>query len=393
MNSENRFQFFPALIGGLGHHYTSKRRVLGRDHLWKNKFSCSFWSDSSLFKCLNLLTSAYYSRTKTNWRAHMDIGEDATLMADSGGFQCATIGAKLDPLEILKWQEVNANIAFTLDIPPVNLEQKAVGPVSTTKLVWMSDAEFNVALEKTYQNNIVFEKNRTNKNLKIYNCLHGTSEDKFDRWFNRVKDFEFEGWAYGCKPVGDPLVQSMGLSRLYHRGIRDRVHLLGVGGINVLPVLIYCTKYFTNLTVDSSSYGQGYLTKKYLIPDDLTDSISFGRLRDPDEKHYSQYDSLPCMCPVCSEVEHLEILAQPGSIGGALIALHNLYSIVSFVDELKMMNERELLDYISENCPQRATEAVKFFDISVSQGHEKAMQTYRDYFSQEFVESRQLELF
>ena len=77
-----------------------------------------FWTGKSYFYYPNMLVSPYVTGLDVT---REDFGKNASklnIYADSGGFQIVTMNKRVDPFEILRWQEKIANVAFTVDFPP-----------------------------------------------------------------------------------------------------------------------------------------------------------------------------------------------------------------------------------------------------------------------------------
>jgi hypothetical protein len=119
----------------------------------------------------------------------------ATMMiADSGGYQIASgrlqITEDKDRLKILRWLEQHADWAMTLDVPTGPLE------VKTADYKYKS---FNDCLDATLDHLAFFQKHRKPGQTKFLNVLQGNDTRQSDKWFDAVKGFEFEGWAFAGK--------------------------------------------------------------------------------------------------------------------------------------------------------------------------------------------------
>lgn len=112
-----------------------------------------------------------------------------TLVCDSGGYQIAQnskrINAHRDRAAILRWMEQNANYAMTLDVP--------TGPVLKPGYAFASTAD---CLKQTLDHLHFFQHNRRSSELKLLNVLQGNSPDEANAWYDAVKRYEFEGWAF-----------------------------------------------------------------------------------------------------------------------------------------------------------------------------------------------------
>jgi hypothetical protein len=139
---------------------------------------------------------------------------DTVVVGDSGGYQIAT--GKLreldgwekqanDPLalerrwlenisirdRILRWLDRYSDYAMTLDMPLFILKEKKspFRNLSADQLIDLS-----------YENLKYFADNRgkaTGAKAKFLNVLQDAGDGTGEAWYKRVKDFDFEGWAFG----------------------------------------------------------------------------------------------------------------------------------------------------------------------------------------------------
>jgi hypothetical protein len=111
------------------------------------------------------------------------------LICDSGGYQIASgrlaIHGDRDRLAILRWLETHADWAMTLDVP--------TGPVRSPGYKYQTTQD---CLKETLYNLEYFRDNRKATNVKFLNVLQGNTTQETDKWFNAVKGFDFEGWAF-----------------------------------------------------------------------------------------------------------------------------------------------------------------------------------------------------
>lgn len=112
------------------------------------------------------------------------------MIADSGGFQIISGVLKWEDDQtrehVLRWQEDHADWAMTLDIPT----RSANHPKSEFKT-------FNACLETTLENLDYIQRNRNHdKPVKFLNVLQGETSQQANKWFEAVKHYPFEGWAF-----------------------------------------------------------------------------------------------------------------------------------------------------------------------------------------------------
>ena len=111
------------------------------------------------------------------------------LICDSGGYQIASgnlvLASDQDRLDILRWLELNADWAMTLDVP--------TGPLLKAGY---SFGSFRACLDQTIDHLEFFQKNRKPGATKFLNVLQGNTPQQTNTWYDAVKRFEFEGWAF-----------------------------------------------------------------------------------------------------------------------------------------------------------------------------------------------------
>jgi hypothetical protein len=74
---------------------------------------------------------------------------------------------------------------MTLDVP--------TGPVRSPGYKYQTTQD---CLKETLYNLEYFRDNRKATNVKFLNVLQGNTTQETDKWFNAVKGFDFEGWAF-----------------------------------------------------------------------------------------------------------------------------------------------------------------------------------------------------
>lgn len=171
---------------------------------------------SKLWHCKYVLYSAgQFTRSQIRTPDMITEREPGTVvLGDSGGYQIAT--GKLpelkgwkkqvnDPLalerrwlenvsirdRILRWLDRYSDYAMTLDFPLFILKEKKSPFRNLTA---------DQLIELTYENLKYFADNRgkaTGARAKLLNVLQDVGDDTGERWYQRVKDFNCEGWAFG----------------------------------------------------------------------------------------------------------------------------------------------------------------------------------------------------
>ena len=364
------------------------------------EYDMRFFTEKSHFQMDIALQSIYYAKNgvnrngKTTYRELIKYPKDKLLITDSGGFQIASFKKKgevcdLTPIDSLRYQEANADIAMNLDIPP-NLDGNPTYD------------DFINALNVSVENFKLFEKERVNYKMKLLNVLHGETLEMMDIWYNKVKDFKFEGWAIGIKPPFDPMLQALGFMYLYEKGEYDKdnitnIHFFGTSGKHVVPTIVYAAYKLNKkmiVTYDSSSYNIGSIYRTYYTPFDIGPHLSFG---DKFKIVNPKLVELPCKCPVCVTIKNIQELNEGDIYAGTLISLHNLYQYQYYNDILNsLVTCKDLfIEYIKKiNISDKTLVSIEFIDYAIEKGLSNAVEKYKQWFStDEFTKTRQVNIF
>ena len=330
----------------------------------------NWWGQNPFFRHSSLLIN-FFHQGQMDFRQSMKVGPEVTVIGDSGGFEILSRRARGKPvtinaLDCLKWQEANCDIGMTLDLSPVNLQPVEGGKSVASSPEPISHEEFEKRLEETCNNNQIFQDNRQNPKMKIYNIVHSGmgKVESIDIWYNRVKDFKFEGWSVAPKPPGDPMKVAMDCMFMYSRGIRTNLHVLGISGIKVLPVLVRLEQLIKPISTDSFSFAVNAIVRKFMIP--YGPELYFR----PAEKKYKK---LPCGCPVCINVRDVEDYYRTDVVGYGIIGLHNLWCYLNYLQYLEtLIDDKELWDKFV-NQHNNLVLAMRFIDEAVDKGWEEAV--------------------
>lgn len=340
----------------------------------KDIFNLNWWEKNehkSFYRNDALLFNYFHHKKLT--REKMKVPEDVNLIFDSGGFEILSrrakgLPCKIDPLEVLRWHEENANIGLTLDLSPVNLQPTGEGGKSVaTNPKPISPEEFQKRLDETCKNNDVFKDNRgkSKHGLKIYNVVHSGMGKimSISDWYERVKPYNFEGWALAPKPSFDTFKVATDAMFLHSRGVRENLHILGISGFKVLPVLMYLEKHIKNISTDSFSYGVNTVVRKMMSP-------YMDIFYRPADKSFKK---IPCKCPICSNLVSVDDLYRTDVVGYSLIGLHNHWTYLNYVQYLEALVDSPT-DFrtFCKKYPY-LEKALNFIDDSIDYGWEEAI--------------------
>lgn len=227
-----------------------------------------------------------------------------TVIGDSGGFQIIDDvlpwEGDLTRSQILNWLESHCDIAMTLDIP--------------TRAIDSQKSEFKTfrqCLDTTLENLQYFQDHRSDGQVKFLNVLQGREQKEADQWYDAVKGYNFEGWAFAGSLRLNFRQVLRRIIKMRDEGYLDKtehIHFLGTGRPDVGCVLTYIQNALEDsmgrlipITYDSSSpFTQAYrYFSGYTFPKFSPKGFSVPTIKMPREARY--YGS-PSQFPFNSEV-------------------------------------------------------------------------------------------
>lgn len=145
-----------------------------------------------------------------------------TVIGDSGGFQFigapALFRGRETVIRNLGWAEHNCDLAMTMDIPT-----RSIG-----KGRWDTYAECLSDTEANLRTTLEF---RSSPSLRLLNVLQGTDWKEAEHWFEAVRHYQFEGWAFGGAARELPIMLRL-VARMVRHGIVGRhLHVLGTSSL------------------------------------------------------------------------------------------------------------------------------------------------------------------
>jgi len=160
--------------------------------------------------------------------------QNTILIGDSGGYQTATQNRlfNTDPERraILDWLEAQADIAMTLDAPSSPVIEKPNYAYNSTK----------ECLDATLIHLDYFANKRSRQSLKLLNVLHGNDQIEADAWYDAVKNYQFEGFAFAGILRNNIYEIVRRILIIYRENRLQRVswiHVLGCGKLHTAVLL------------------------------------------------------------------------------------------------------------------------------------------------------------
>lgn len=338
----------------------------------------SWWSDNALIPYDSVLMSAYFAMGRVDHREDMECRDDVLFFGDSGGFQLLSMGekdpkrkakleAKLNPRNIIKWQQDVCDIGMTLDVP---LPRHNENPYT--------EAKFQSYLKTSTQNGNLMRELHENKNLQLFDCLHGKNLEDLTQWYKTTtQEHEFDGFSLSSSTVIKKLLPlRLGFAMEHFEG--KPFHILGVSAPQLVLLMAYANKYAkSTIYFDSSSASLGRMYRKYV---NFYDIAGGGIQLVEEHEKYENMKRFTCPCPVCSELDDISDLWKKKTLSGAMISLHNLYWMVNFTEFVNELvhDEEAFTSFIRRNCQPWILESMEFLDMVHEQGLEDA---YMKHFS------------
>jgi len=207
------------------------------------------------YRLKSFLISAGHKYKKLEYTKDFGFPDDMVVFGDSGGFQIATgVLPWSEDLrhKIFQWLELNSTVAANLDLPP------------RTKMA----GKFQECMDISYDNFKYFNEHQSGS-TKYLACLQGTQLEKYKIWYDKVKGFDFKGWAIGQPKGSYGILASLAVlmdGKEHLSPNTEYIHFLGITSIEEIIILSYVQKKFNEmgfdvqLTTDSSTPG---LASKY----------------------------------------------------------------------------------------------------------------------------------
>lgn len=282
--------------------------------------------------------------------------EGITVLGDSGGYQIATgVLDWSDDLKehIFRWLENNSDIAMNLDIP--------------TGYRLGNRKQFNTfdeCLEVSYDNFKYFNEKQSGK-TQFLNVLQGDKERSITRWYNKVKDFDFSGWALGQAAHLDQLMLKMAF--LVEQGELEKkknkyIHVLGISKISDFFILSYLQRVLNEMydgriqmSTDSSTPVRTAAFGHYLLAPNYKRGRFANLVFSNKDDGYEPDIKLPCTCIVCDNSTYEDIQ----------IFNSRSYGIISFHNIFQFINTMEVSERIVDSHDALIQQSVssEFFDV------------------------------
>ena len=315
-----------------------------------------FWNKHCLVKYHHLLVSPF-TTGEDKRRRDFDEREDLTIYADSGGYQILTRHEKISALDVLRWQELIADIGFTLDVPPHYFSKDY-----TTE-------QFLMCMKQSNKNADLMHKFKVNDDMQLWGVIQGRTFDECNMWYaGLTKNNEYDGYCIALSihksTTNLPWIEQLEFAKT----IKKRIHFLGYSD-RLLALLLARLSKITGFdySYDSSSFSIGGRYGKYIHPNTWK-HISFSK----DERKRDKVEFLPCSCPVCNSHSQRDLVRN-----SELINLHNLFVISTFNETVNKLSDEQFFYYLNELVRNEThrMQIIKLLEISNKNNY---MENYYD---------------
>ena len=387
-----KFLYYPSLSAG------SMMSAFKKDLRFEDGVTTKFYHETYPEKWRHpafLITAGHYYK-KAGFRESIDLADDVLVFGDSGGFQIATGALEYKPAireQIFHWLEDNSDVAANLDIPP-----RA-----------MYENRFQEAMDLSFDNFKYFETNQSGK-TKFLNVLQGTNPEEYTTWYNKFKDFDFNGWCIGGPRKLVDFMFSVALfleNREFEKPHIEYAHFLGISKISDFFVLAIIQNLLNKLTdnrilvsTDSSSPGQYPVFGTYLHSANYKTG-TFSEAYFPKNGEYRRITQLrqgkadlvfdatkhvPCTidCPACKDFtfEYLGGQTKAGldrytQEGMPRMVIHNTHLYVKVAEDMNQLAHQEPGLY--EKCIPRDLYNVILGLHEMFEDPDSALHTYDKY--------------
>jgi len=262
-----------------------------------------YWlNDNPYFTYNKILVSPF--TTGLN-RLRMDF-KNATIYADSGGYQIATKRLRISAMHILHLQENIADVGFTVDVPPHAFED-------------YTNAQFMECMQKSNDNAELMLRFKENDDMQLWGVIQGSTFVELETWYyDLIKNYEFVGYCISLSNPKSDMIMPWFRPLEFAKTIKKPMHFLGSSNrLFALALARFSRIMKINYTYDTSSSTVGVRWAKYMIPETYA-QISFSSTERP-------IDKLPCDCPICTRYSVIDL-----RYNLPLVMLHNLYVQTNF---------------------------------------------------------------
>jgi len=255
--------------------------------------------------------------TGINRTREKDFPQAEYIVSDSGGYQKASHKAgDFSVLDILRWQENIADVAFTVDVPAYSYISETAG------YRYYPDDFFMKCMEESNNNAVLMMDSKENKDMELWGVVQGGNYNDLKKWYDDLNQRQkFPGYAIPTGSTVMPRKKDDWISQLkFAKEVGTNFHFLGRCEPLLVLVLskmsLQTKKYYT---YDTASAAAGLMYGTYYDPMFLN-SYSFSKMKIDERPNFDLDGHVPCDCPVCQKHTYKEMME-----GYYTLLLHNVY--------------------------------------------------------------------
>ena len=364
---------------------------------------CSLMTQNSNLKEF-MINYCDYQNPKNWLDKRKDVGSG--IICDSGGFQIATGRVSIiNPIDLVKSYNANANIGMVLDIPDYN-------DIDT-----FSD-EIVHKLACIQKRNIGYMLKYKNDDVELVNIIHGgTPKQKFD-YLDTVHTDKIHKLAIPSVGIPMSIIRLNFIIELLGRakklGHYDHFHLLGtfnksllltvaklanskipeVEGIRFTTDSSGALMHSSNLTYfKTMSLWEGFDQYSPSQNEVKVRQIDFSRraFNNGFDK-FNEFCTLPCQCPVCSALKYTYVfrnLKKSSTIRNGMFYYHNCIEAEKYVDMINKYAENlswkeyvEMVKRLQDTDDNDTLLNLRFLKCVESKGLKKAQEEFKSYLTE-----------
>jgi len=314
--------------------------MTNRDSKWFPDFEFDEYISPNIYEhhsvpskyCKYILFSAHNcKKVKKQEIPEWKTNKELTVMVDSGGAQLRFGTAKyVDPYSVIQVYNKSANIAVALDVPPRPCDK---GNLEAIKMLARGQHKCTQIFKKEVDKDRVKD-----GSLRFLNTCHGFDVKERRAWTKEVDDEFFSGWAIPFDSLNFynnilgvlvPIIEAKKTKNKF-------LHVLGVSGGKMFPILSWMGKYIELVTSDSSQHIHTAIRAKQFenfVPTGKVAQYKMGHtpLTDGDGKirvdiiDYTYAVEVPCGCPLCSRIKYAAAYSLDSTTGASnALSSHNM---------------------------------------------------------------------
>ena len=319
----NNFIYYSSLSSSVPYYFLL-------DDIKINDKTCRFYNKNYIHYYPHFLATAGHNYKNMNFRNEMGL-LNTKVLGDSGGHQIKTERLKWKESlreKIFLWLENNTDVAINIDFPP-DIKNKN---------------NFDYCLKQSIENFKYFETHQTGK-TDFLNVWQLNDEKLSDVWFNKIKHFNFKGYALAFKNDSNVINQILySIAKFKESNFKniEYIHYLGLSSIlhffilNVIQNELNKTiKHKIVVSTDSSTpalivkYG-------YFIYDVNWNTFSFNKIKFNNKENIFVDTLIPCKynCFNCNNVSFSD-LKDWNKETKMILTLHNLNVMTESIKEIQ----------------------------------------------------------